>query len=113
MLTKQLSAYDGNRKAKGLVMTLELESFELLYESLKHLDEGFRNLPEFTPKKDYPNLYATLIAERNREWLPIIERYLQTPQNELILVGVGHLVGTDGIIDHLRRSGYRINKLDY
>ncbi len=64
-------------------------------------------------KKDYPNLYATLIAERNREWLPIIERYLQTPQNELILVGVGHLVGTDGIIDHLRRSGYRINKLDY
>jgi uncharacterized protein len=64
-------------------------------------------------KKDYPNLYATLIAERNREWLPIIERYLQTPQNEFVLVGVGHLVGTDGIIDHLRRSGYRINKLDY
>ncbi len=31
-------------------MTLELESFELLYESLKHLDKGFRNLPEFTPK---------------------------------------------------------------
>ena len=64
-------------------------------------------------KKDYPNLYATLIAERNREWLPIIERYLQTPQNELILVGVGHLVGKDEIIDYLRRSGYRINKLDY
>jgi len=64
-------------------------------------------------KKDYPNLYATLIAERNREWLPKIERYLRTPQNEFILVGVGHLVGEDGIIDHLRRSGYRINKLDY
>jgi hypothetical protein len=63
-------------------------------------------------KTDYPNLYSTLIAERNREWLPKIKRYLQTSQNEFILVGVGHLVGTDGIIDHLKRSGYIINKLD-
>lgn len=63
-------------------------------------------------KKDYPNLYSTLIAERNREWLSRIKRYLQTSQNEFILVGVGHLVGTDGIIDHLKRSGYTINKLD-
>ncbi|MEA1949544.1 MAG: TraB/GumN family protein [Thermodesulfobacteriota bacterium] len=63
-------------------------------------------------KKEYPNLYATLIAERNREWLSKIERYLQTPQNEFILVGVGHLVGADGIIDHLRRSGYRVDKFD-
>jgi len=31
----------------------------------------------------------------------------------LILVGVGHLVGKDGIVDYLRRSGYSINKLDY
>jgi len=61
----------------------------------------------------YTNLYATLIAERNREWLSKIKCYLQTPQNELILVGVGHLVGKDEIIDYLRRSGYRINKLDY
>jgi len=63
-------------------------------------------------KKDYPNLYSTLIAERNREWLSKIKHYLQTSQNEFILVGVGHLVGTDGIIDHLRRSGYKINKFD-
>ena len=63
-------------------------------------------------KKEYPNLYATLIADRNREWLSKIEYYLQTPQNELILVGVGHLVGADGIIDHLRRSGYKVNKFD-
>lgn len=63
-------------------------------------------------KKDYPDLYETLLAGRNREWLPEIERYLQTPQKEFILVGVGHLVGEDGIIEHLRRRGYRINKFD-
>lgn len=63
-------------------------------------------------KKDYPDLYETLLAGRNREWLPEIERYLQTPQKEFILVGAGHLVGEDGIIEHLRRRGYIINKFD-
>ena len=63
-------------------------------------------------KKDYPDLYETLLAGRNREWLPEIERYLQTSQKEFILVGVGHLVGEDGIIEHLRRRGYKINKFD-
>lgn len=63
-------------------------------------------------KKDYPDLYETLLAGRNREWLPEIERYLQTPQKEFILVGAGHLVGEDGIIEHLRRRGYKINKFD-
>ena len=63
-------------------------------------------------KRDYPNLYKTLLAERNRKWLPEFERYLQTPQKELVLVGVGHLVGDDGIIEQLKKRGYRINKLD-
>jgi uncharacterized protein len=61
---------------------------------------------------DFPNLYSTLIAERNYEWLSKIKHYLQTSQNEFILVGVAHLIGTDGIIDHLKRSGYTINKLE-
>jgi hypothetical protein len=63
-------------------------------------------------KKEYPKLYETLIADRNREWVLKIEHYLQTSQNELILVGVGHLVGEDGIIEHLIKSGYKVNKFN-
>ncbi len=63
-------------------------------------------------KSNYPNLYKTLLVERNREWLAKIERYIQTPQNEFVLVGVGHLVGEDGIIEHLRKRGYRIKKFE-
>ena len=63
-------------------------------------------------KKDYPKLYETLLAGRNREWLSRIERYIASPQKEFVLVGVGHLVGEDGIIQHLRNRGYRINKLN-
>jgi len=53
-------------------MTLELESFELLYESLKQLDEGFLNLPEFTPKVDLERIQQVLgeVAERMRDNYP-------------------------------------------
>ena len=63
-------------------------------------------------KKDYPSIYETLLAERNREWLSKIERYIVSPQTEFVLVGVGHLVGADGIIQHLRNLGYRVKKLN-
>jgi uncharacterized protein YbaP (TraB family) len=63
-------------------------------------------------KNDYPDLYKTMLVERNRQWLSKIERYVQDSQKELVLIGVGHLVGEEGIIQYLRRQGYRINKLD-
>ena len=63
-------------------------------------------------QNDYPDLYNTLLVERNMQWLPKIERHIQDSPKELVLIGVGHLVGEEGIIQYLRRQGYRINKLD-
>ena len=62
-------------------------------------------------KKDFPEDYMTLLVERNRNWLPKIEDYLQTPPKEFILVGIGHLMGEDGIIAQLKKRGYKIEKL--
>lgn len=59
----------------------------------------------------FPRIYEKLITERNAQWLPRIEAYLRTPEKEFILVGVGHLVGPEGIIATLRRKGYKITQL--
>ena len=75
-------------------------------------EDKLYNLVVAQIKKDYPDLYTTLLAERNREWLPKIEHYLKTPEKEFVLVGVGHLVGKDGIIEDLRQRGYKITKLE-
>ena len=64
-------------------------------------------------KKDYPDLYRTLLVERNRDWLHKIGAYLKTPQKELVLIGVGHLGGEDGIIQGLKKRGYKIEKWHY
>ncbi len=62
-------------------------------------------------KDEFPNLYKTLLVDRNRKWLPQIEDYLQTPETELVLVGAAHLIGPDGVITGLKNKGYKLEKL--
>lgn len=59
----------------------------------------------------YPSLYRRLITDRNRQWLPTIEGYGQTPEIEFVLVGVGHLVGPEGLVALLRDRGFTVRKL--
>jgi len=58
-----------------------------------------------------PHVYKKLFTDRNSKWLPMIEAYMNTPETEFILVGAGHLVGSEGIIALLRKKGYTIDKL--
>jgi len=52
-----------------------------------------------------PALYQTLLIARNRKWIARIEALLGTDQNYLVIVGTGHLVGRDSVIDLLKRDG--------
>ncbi|MDG4476733.1 TraB/GumN family protein [Thiovibrio frasassiensis] len=62
-------------------------------------------------KKTMPKLYKKLLTDRNKLWFPLLEAYHRTPEKEFILVGAGHLAGTEGIIETLRRKGYTVEKL--
>lgn len=62
-------------------------------------------------KAKMPKIYRELLVERNNNWLPILNKYLRTAKTEFVLVGVGHLVGDDGIVESLRRQGYKVDKL--
>jgi uncharacterized protein YbaP (TraB family) len=62
-------------------------------------------------KTKTPSLYKQMLVERNINWLPMIDAYQRTVQTEFILVGVGHLVGPDGILKALERKGYKVEKL--
>jgi uncharacterized protein len=59
-------------------------------------------------QKDYPALYQLVLADRNMNWLPQIEAFLNTPETELILVGALHLAGKQGLIQQLRQRGYKV-----
>ena len=59
----------------------------------------------------YPKLYQTLIVDRNNKWVRNIEGYLNDSGNTMVVVGAAHLVGADGLINLLRKRGYKVVKL--
>ncbi len=61
--------------------------------------------------KSYPQLYQTLIVNRNKRWIKDIEREISGPVNTMIIVGVAHLAGSDSVVDLLRKRGYKVVKV--
>ena len=50
---------------------------------------------------------GTMLAPRNRRWLPLVEDYLSSG-GAFVAVGIGHLVGPDGLPTLLTAAGYRV-----
>jgi uncharacterized protein len=57
-------------------------------------------------KGESPVMYEKLLPERNRKWLPKLERALHQKHNVMILVGAMHVAGKDGLLTMLQQAGY-------
>ncbi len=66
-------------------------------------------------KKDfakYPDLYQKLLAQRNRNWIPQIEKMLaENGKVTLVIVGAAHMPGPDGVVQLLQKDGYRVERI--
>ena len=62
-------------------------------------------------KEGYPLVYKTVFLNRNAAWLPLIEAYLETPEVEFIIVGVGHFYGPGGLFGELQRRGCTLEQI--
>lgn len=60
--------------------------------------------------EDYPQVYRSLLVERNNNWLPKIERLIKQPEEKFILVGALHLIGEDGLLKQLMNRGYQVKQ---
>ncbi len=56
-------------------------------------------------------LREVLLTERNRAWIPEIEKALATDRDVMFLVGAAHLVGGDGVVALLRERGLEVTQL--
>lgn len=92
--------------------TLSLQ-FSSMVESWKKGD--VKQLEELFVKpmqEEFDALYQQLLVQRNLNWLPQLLSYLKTPETEMVLVGSAHLLGNDGLITLLKKSGYKISQLN-
>ncbi len=82
-------------------ITLEIENayangdIDALYDILLK-DEGMTEAEKFL-----------FVDERNQEWMPIIEKYMKY-ESCFIAVGALHLPGKEGLINLLRKAGYKV-----
>ncbi len=59
----------------------------------------------------FPALYGPLVTDRNQHWLPQVEELIKGPANSLVVVGALHLVGEGGLLELLRKKGYKVTQL--
>jgi uncharacterized protein YbaP (TraB family) len=57
------------------------------------------------------SIYEKLVYERNKKMTSKIENFLKAKETYFIIVGAGHLVGNEGIIELLKKDGYRVQQL--
>ena len=55
-----------------------------------------------------PSLYARLISERNARWTATLEDRLRRRGTVVVVVGMGHLIGADGVPARLRADGIAV-----
>src|SRR5437764_1514561 len=60
---------------------------------------------------NFPSLADRFLSERNRKWIPKIERYLRSGKTYFVVAGAAHMGGPNGVPVLLRQRGYRIEQL--
>ena len=60
--------------------------------------------------KDHPDTYDRLVTQRNKEWITKIENLMKQDDNVLIIVGAGHLAGTENILELLKKKSHKIRQ---
>jgi uncharacterized protein len=61
--------------------------------------------------REYPAVHQKVVVDRNRRWLPEIERLIKGGESALVVVGAAHLVGKEGVIELLKERGYTLEQM--
>jgi hypothetical protein len=59
-------------------------------------------------KKSSPGLYDRVVRQRNARWLKAVDERLKAKGETVMVVGMGHLIGSDGLPAQLRAQGFEV-----
>jgi len=62
----------------------------------------------FREAERYPDLMNLFLTARNLSWMDRLEQMLKNGEKAMILVGTGHFTSDTGLIELLRKRGYRV-----
>ncbi len=97
-----------NQTLKDLEISAKLADEMLLAWQNGDIDQLYDVL--FQSFKDHPGIEDRLLTRRNRNWIRQIKKMLKRPKNTMVIVGAGHLLGPEGVVELLKRGGYQVKQ---
>ena len=116
---QQLEMLDGLsvRAQRDLLMQTLVES-EDAAQSMNSLvsawrigDTAFLEGTLLEEVRSYPEIYQTIVVQRNENWLNTIVGLLDESDDYLVIVGAMHMIGESGVPELLRAKGYVVEQL--
>jgi len=59
----------------------------------------------------FAGIYKTMFTDRNRQMTDRLLQLAATPKKHFVVVGAGHVVGRDGILELLKAEGFEVRQL--
>jgi Uncharacterized protein conserved in bacteria len=66
----------------------------------------------FREQADTKLLFERMFTQRNQKMATAVETYLKGNEQTFLVVGVGHMVGSEGIVALLRSKGLQVQRVD-
>jgi uncharacterized protein YbaP (TraB family) len=112
----QVDLITGLSKEEGeLLMKSTLKEIDSIQKDLSELIKAWREGDADKLQKlmndamaDSPVIYKRLLTDRNHNWIPKIEALVRGEKNAIIIVGAGHLVGKEGVVELLKKDGLKV-----
>lgn len=88
------------------------EDINLLINAWRHGDVDYFEETLLAEMRKYPELYKTLVVDRNVAWVEKIKKLTVEKEDYLVVVGALHLVGEDGVPALLSKHGISADQLN-
>lgn len=115
----QLSFFDDmSNEAQIKILELSLKSATANIESIDTIMKFWkRGKPEALNKTmnsemdEYSDeMTDQLLYQRNKNWVPKIQKILDQHKTPMVIVGVGHLVGKNSVLNLLEKEGFKVTQ---
>ncbi len=85
------------------------DEFAILVKAWMDADMGTLTHEAIDPlRKTAPDLFRRLVTDRNARWTQVLDARMKGHGHTVVVVGVGHLIGPDGVPARLRALGYSV-----
>jgi hypothetical protein len=85
------------------------DEFEILVKAWMSSDMATLTREALDPlRKSSPELFKRLVTDRNARWTRVLDARMKGHGHTVVVVGVGHLIGPDGVPARLRALGYSV-----